>query len=54
MPTVNTYLSDAEYVKLAHLAMEKQVRISLLIRQAVRRLLKEEMEEVEENEQHTG
>jgi len=50
MPTVNVYLSDVEYVKLAHLALEKKIRITLLVRQAVQRMLKEELGEVETHE----
>jgi predicted transcriptional regulator len=35
MPIVSIYLSEEEYAKLAVLAMEKKIRVSLLARQAV-------------------
>ncbi|MGF3573703.1 MAG: hypothetical protein ACQXXG_09850 [Candidatus Bathyarchaeia archaeon] len=41
MPSVNIYLSEEEYVKLAYLAMEKRIRISLLARQAIQKMLTE-------------
>jgi predicted transcriptional regulator len=42
VPAVNIYLSEEEYVKLAHLALEKRTRTSLLARQAVQKMLREQ------------
>ena len=45
MPNVNVYLSESEYVKLCHLALKRQLRASLLARQAIRKWLEGEKDE---------
>jgi len=42
MPTVNLYLSEDEYVKLAHLAIERKVKTTELVRRAVQEYLQKE------------
>jgi hypothetical protein len=39
MPSINVYLSEDEYVKLVHLALDRQVKATALVRIAVRSLL---------------
>jgi post-segregation antitoxin (ccd killing protein) len=39
MPTVYTYLDEEEYLDLAELAKKRGVKVSALVREAVRRLL---------------
>jgi hypothetical protein len=41
MPTIYIYLSEEEYVKLVHLALQRQVKTSQLIHQAVQKFIKE-------------
>jgi len=40
VPTVNLYLSDKEFVQLAYLAEEKNVKVTQLARRAVQEFLK--------------
>jgi len=39
MPTVNLYLSEGEYVKLADLALKRQLKVTALARRAVQEFL---------------
>ena len=39
MPTVNVYLSEEEYVKLARLAMDGGVKASILARRAIKKFM---------------
>jgi len=40
MPVVNVYLSEDEYAQLLYKAMDKNTRVSLLVRRIVREWLK--------------
>ena len=42
MPTVYIYLSEQEYVQLAHLAASKGIKASVLAKQAIQTLLEKE------------
>ena len=42
MPTVNVYLSEAELAGLMAYASERQIRVTLLIRQAVKEWLEKQ------------
>ena len=40
VPTVNVYLSEEEYVKLAHLALDRDIKAPVLARRAIKEFLK--------------
>ena len=40
VPTINLYLSEEEYVKLAHLARHEGIRASELARRTIKEFLK--------------
>jgi predicted transcriptional regulator len=46
MPIVSIYLSEEEYARLAIMAMQKRIRVSLLARQAVQAMLREALKEM--------
>jgi predicted transcriptional regulator len=50
MPSVNVYLSEDEYVKLANLAIKNSVKASVLARFAVKEFLERESQ-IEQNKQ---
>jgi len=50
MPAVNVYLSEEEYVQLAYLAEEKNVKVTQLARRAVQEFLKKKEKEVEKED----
>ena len=40
MPTINLYISEDEYVKLVHLAVDEGIKTTELVRRVVREFLK--------------
>ena len=40
VPAINLYVSEEEYVKLVHLAMDEGVKVSELARRAIKEFLK--------------
>ena len=41
MPTVNVYLDEATYIKLVHISVDRQERVTALIQEVVRKWLEE-------------